>query len=164
MIFYKSSIMHPIVNMPATSKICDILDPAPSPKPAPPVSCEKTMKTLVMIKPDGVEMKCIGLIIGLIEYDGLQITKMKIDTLSALQAEDLYDEHKGKQYFDRNIKHVTSGHVVLMQVEGEDAITKTRHIVDEIRSRFDIELPKNLVHASSEENKALKELSVVNLS
>lgn len=119
------------------------------------------MKTLVMVKPDGVKQGCIGAVIRYIEIDGFQITRIEMRYLALPEAELLYEEHRNQWYFDRNIKHVTSGPVVLIQVEGEDVIHKTRQIVEKVREKFEIELPRNLVHASSEENKALQELAAV---
>jgi len=116
------------------------------------------METLVMIKPDGIEMKCTGPIIGLIEDKDLKITQMIMKTLGLTEAELIYAEHKGQWYFERNINHVTSDPVVLMQVEGDDVIEKTRKIVDDVRKNFNIELPKNIIHASSNADKAIEEL------
>ena len=65
--------------------------------------------TLVMIKPDCVQKRMIGSIIGALENSGMTISEMKYTTLTKKEASDLYKEHKGKWHFDRNIKHVTSG-------------------------------------------------------
>ena len=115
-------------------------------------------RTFVMIKPDGLEKKCMGSTINLIEQEDLRITRMELKTLATSEAELLYYEHKNEWYFDRNILHVTSGPVVIMQVEGMDVINKTRKIVEQIRKEFDADLPRNSIHASTEENKAIKEL------
>lgn len=119
------------------------------------------MKTLVMIKPDGVQKRCVGSTIAAIEQENLQISRIEIKTLGLTEAELLYAEHKGQWYFDRNIDHVTSGPVVIMQVEGENAVTKARQIVEQIREKHEIELPRNLIHASTGENEALEELLAV---
>lgn len=120
-------------------------------------------KTLVMVKPDGVQLKLIGLVVSEIEYTDLHISRMICKTLSKNEAESLYAEHKGKDFFARNIEHVTSGPAVLIEVTGDGAVSKCREIVEEFRRRYVnvIELPKNIVHATSDPEKASEELDSV---
>lgn len=122
-------------------------------------------KTLVMIKPDCVERRMIGSVILAIETRGLQISEMIMKTLSREEACSLYAEHEGKWHFERNIRHVTSGPAVVIEVMGHDVVRRCRDIVEQFRNSHKdvIELPRNLVHATSEADKASEELSAVGL-
>ena len=122
-----------------------------------------TQNTLVLIKPDGVRRRMIGQIIGAIESRGLSILYLQQKILSTSEATSLYEEHKGKWHFTRNIKHVTSGPVVVIHVRGDDAIARCRSIVKEIREAHKdvIKLPKNIVHATSDPGKVQDELESV---
>lgn len=121
--------------------------------------------TLVLIKPDGVRRKMVGQILTAIESRGLDILHLQQKRLTETQATDLYKEHKGKWHFSRNIKHIISGPVITIEVQGDSAVTRCRHIVEQIReaNRDVIQLPKNLVHATSEPDKAHEELLSVGL-
>ncbi len=120
-------------------------------------------KTLVMVKPDGIESKIVGLTISEIEYAHLKITRMQQRVLSRQEAESLYDEHKGKDFFVRNIDHIVSGPVVLIEVEGDSAVSQCRQMIEDFRHRFVnvIELPKNLIHATSDPARASVEIAAV---
>jgi len=118
-------------------------------------------RTLVLIKPDGVNRRMVGQIITAIESRGLSIKHLALTKLSTAQAESLYCEHKGKWHFSRNIKHITSGPVVIIQVDGNDAINRCRSLIESHReaNKDVINLPRNLVHATSDESKADHELA-----
>jgi len=120
-------------------------------------------ETLVLIKPDGVRRRMMGQIITAIESRGLIIEHLELTQLSKEQAENLYEEHKGKWYFSRNIKHIISGLVVVIQVKGEDAVNRCRSFVKSYReaNKDIIKLPHNLVHATSDASKTTHELSSV---
>ena len=119
--------------------------------------------TLVLIKPDGVIRRMIGQIVGAIESRGLAILHLQKRTLSTEEVELLYQEHKGKWHFARNIKHVTSGPVVVIHVCGEDALARCRSVVKEIREAHKdvIKLPKNIVHSTSDLDRVEIELGAV---
>ncbi len=119
--------------------------------------------TLVLIKPDGVRRRMIGQIVGAIESRGLAILHLQQRTLSTKETELLYQEHKGKWHFARNIKHVISGPVVIIHVRGDDALAQCRSIVKEVREAHQdvIKLPKNIVHSTSELDKVEMELGAV---
>ena len=117
-------------------------------------------QTLVMIKPDCVRRRMVGLVISALETRNLDITGIVQTNLSVETASDLYREHRGKWHFERNIKHVTSGPVVLLQIEGTEAVKICREFVEHFRlaHREVISRPKNLVHASDSVAKAQEEL------
>jgi len=122
-------------------------------------------ETLVLIKPDGIRRRMIGQIIGAIEILGLSILHLQQKKISSYEAESLYKEHKGKWHFTRNIKHVISGPVVIIHVNGEDAVVRCREMVTRIReSNQDvIKLPRNIVHATSDCKKSIQELESVGI-
>ena len=86
-------------------------------------------KTLVLIKPDGVERGLVGEIITRFEKRGLKIDAMKILTMSRELAEEHYAEHKGKPFFEKLIKFMTRGPIVAMVLEGKDAVKLVRQLV-----------------------------------
>lgn len=119
--------------------------------------------TLVLIKPDGVCRKMMGQIIAAIESLGVTIKHLQLITLTTKQAEQLYSEHKGKWHFPRNIKHITSGPVVIIHGSGDDALSKCRTMVENFRiaNKDVIKLPRNLVHATAKIEDINKELEAV---
>ncbi len=128
------------------------------------------MKTFFMIKPDGVQRNLIGQIISRVEVKGFKITKIKMMTISKELAEQHYGEHKDKPFFNDLVSFITSGPVVAMQVEGEDAVLQIRNIMGatnpnestpgSIRGDLATELDKNVVHGSDSDESAERELSL----
>lgn len=122
-------------------------------------------KTLVLIKPDCVQRHMVGSIVLAIESIGLEISQLQMKTLSREEACSLYAEHKGKWHFERNIRHVTSGPAIIIEVEGNGAVCRCREIVETFRRCHKdlVELPRNLVHATSEPDRVEEELLAVGL-
>ena len=128
------------------------------------------MKTLFMIKPDGVQRNLIGQIISRVEVKGFKITKIKMMTISKELAEQHYGEHKDKPFFNDLVSFITSGPVVAMQVEGEDAVLQIRNIMGatnpnestpgSIRGDLATELDKTVVHGADSDESAARELSL----
>lgn len=123
-------------------------------------------KTLVLIKPDCLHRKMAGLVITLLESSGLNISYLCQRFLTLLEAEQLYAEHRGRWFFDRNIKHVMSGEVIIVRVEGDNAVNTCRGVIERFRAAHKdvIKLPRNLVHATSELEKASGELIAVGIT
>lgn len=119
--------------------------------------------TLVLIKPDGIRRRMIGQIITAIESRGLAIQHLELAKLSTKQAENLYSEHKGKWHFSRNIKHITSGPVIVIKVNGTDAVRQCRSLIESYReaNKDIIDLPRNLIHATDNASKTSNELAAV---
>ncbi len=88
-----------------------------------------TERTLSIIKPDAVRKNLIGAIIAHLEKAGLVPVAMKMKHLSQTEAEGFYAEHNGKPFFADLVKFMTSGPVVLMVLEGENAITHYRAVM-----------------------------------
>jgi nucleoside diphosphate kinase len=129
-------------------------------------------RTLVMIKPDGLtlsgkhtsaDFSFPGVAVSELIDNKMTIRRMETRALSKSEAETLYQEHAEKWYFRRNVDHVTSGPVMLMEVVGENAVTVCRDIIKSLRLsyQFWIELPNNLIHATDDINKAEHELNAV---
>ena len=123
-----------------------------------------------MIYPDGVQRNVIGQIISRVEVKGFKITKIKMMTISKELAEEHYGEHKDKPFFNDLVSFITSGPVVAMQVQGEDAVLQIRNIMGatnpnestpgSIRGDLATELDKNVVHGSDSDESAERELSL----
>lgn len=126
-------------------------------------------RTLVMIKPDGVERNLIGKIIGIFEEKGLKIVALKKVKLSKEQAKKFYEVHKERPFFESLTDYVSSGPVVAMVLEGEEAITRVREIMGAtdpkeakegtIRKLFGIDKEKNTVHGSDSPESARREIA-----
>ncbi|WP_269194909.1 nucleoside-diphosphate kinase [Stygiolobus azoricus] len=127
-------------------------------------------RTFVMIKPDGVKRKLIGEIISRFEKRGFNIVAMKMVHIDRTTAERLYEEHKGKSFFEELINYITSGPVVCMIVEGEEAVTVVRKMIGNtdpkeappgtIRGDYALTKAENVIHASDSEEKAKREMSI----
>ncbi|MDT7861303.1 MAG: nucleoside-diphosphate kinase [Saccharolobus sp.] len=129
-----------------------------------------TERTFVMIKPDGVRRGLIGEIINRFERRGLKIVALKMVKMDRKTAELLYEEHKGKSFFEDLINYVTSGPVVCMVIEGEDAVQVVRRMIGNtdpkeappgtIRGDFALSKSENIIHASDSLEKAKREMSI----
>lgn len=86
-------------------------------------------KTLSIIKPDAVAKGYIGKIIDRFESNGLRIAGMKKIQLSEKQAQDFYAVHKERPFYADLVKFMTSGPVVVMVLEGENAVLKNRELM-----------------------------------
>ena len=127
-------------------------------------------RTFVMIKPDGVQRRLIGKVIERLEQSGLKIVAMKFLHVSKELAEKHYEVHKGKPFYDGLIKYITSGPVVVMVIEGMNAIERVRTLVGAtdpqkampgtIRGDFAQHIGRNIIHASDGEETAEKEIKL----
>jgi nucleoside-diphosphate kinase len=115
-------------------------------------------RTLVIIKPDGVQRSLIGAIISRLERRGLRIAGMKFMQISKDLAGRHYEVHKGKPFYDSLLAYITSAPVVVMVWEGNDAIEVVRNTMGAtnptqaapgtIRGDFGLEIGRNLIHGS----------------
>ena len=127
-------------------------------------------KTLILIKPDGVERNLIGEIIGRIERKGLKISALKMEMLSQEVAQAHYEEHKERPFFSGLIRFMTSGPVVALVVEGSGAIQGMRTLMGctnplealpgTIRGDLGLETSANLIHGSDSMESASRELAL----
>jgi len=128
------------------------------------------MKTFFMIKPDGVKRNLIGEIISRVEAKGFVISKLKMMLIDKELAEEHYKEHAEKPFFKDLVSFITSGPVVAMQVEGENAVAQIRNLMGatnpadstpgSIRGDLATELDKNVVHGSDSDESADRELKL----
>ena len=86
-------------------------------------------QTLTIIKPDAIARNVIGKITAQIEEIGLVVIAARMLHLSASQAEELYGEHKGKPFFEPLLEFMTSGPVMVMVLEGNNAIQSLRKLM-----------------------------------
>jgi nucleoside-diphosphate kinase len=126
-------------------------------------------RTLSIIKPDGVSRGIIGEVIKRLEINHLKIVAMKMLRMDTAQAQGFYAVHKERPFFDSLTDFMTSGPVVVMVLEGEDAIAKYREIMGAtnykeaaegtIRKDFATDIEKNVVHGSDSPQTAAFEIS-----
>jgi len=115
-------------------------------------------RTLSIIKPDAVAKGVIGRIISRFEQEGLRICAAKMLHLSRRQAEGFYAVHKGKPFFDSLVQFMTSGPILVMVLEGENAVLRNRDIMGAtnpddaadgtLRKMFAENIERNAVHGS----------------
>ena len=126
-------------------------------------------KTLSIIKPDAVERNLIGQIVSIFEKNYLTIHSIKKITLSKKMAEDFYFVHKARPFFNDLCTYMCSGPVVVMVLEGDNAVIKNREIMGAtnpkdaskgtIRNLYGISLDKNSVHGSDSKENAKIEIN-----
>lgn len=127
-------------------------------------------RTLVIIKPDAVERGLIGPIITRLEQRGLRIAAMKMMRISESLARRHYAVHEGKPFFEPLIRYITAAPVVVMVVEGRNAIELVRRTMGAtnpleaapgtIRADFGVEIGRNLVHGSDGPETARTEIAL----
>jgi len=124
-------------------------------------------RTLVLIKPDGVQRGLIGEIMARLERRGLRLAGAKFMNVSQELAETHYAIHKGKPFYDGLIEYITSAPVMAMVWEGPNAVAAVRQTMGAtrpteaapgtVRHDFGLEVGRNLTHASdSPENGQLE--------
>jgi len=86
-------------------------------------------RTLSIIKPDAVERCLIGAIIARFEKEGLRVAAARLERLSLEAAQGFYAEHEGKPFFEELVTFMTRSPVMLMVLEGENAILQNREIM-----------------------------------
>jgi len=127
-------------------------------------------RTLIIIKPDAIHRRAIGKIISRFEEKGLRIAALKMTWLSRSQAESLYEQHKGKHFYEPLLRFVTSSPVVLLILEAKDACEVARRMLGStsasealpgtLRGDFGLSNRFNLVHGSDSTARAEKEINL----
>lgn len=126
-------------------------------------------RTLSIIKPDAVKKNVIGKIIDRFESNGLKIAAMRKLVLSEKNAQDFYAIHKERPFFKDLVSFMTSGAVVALVLEGENAVKKNRDLMGEtdpkkaakgtIRADFAESIDANAVHGSDSLENAKNEIA-----
>lgn len=127
-------------------------------------------RTLVLVKPDGVQRGLIGCVITRLEQRGLRLVGMKFIRMGHELAAEHYSEHRGKGFYENLINYITSGPVVAMVWEGAEAIKIVRSTMGStkpveaapgtIRGDFGLEVGRNIVHGSANLEDAVREVSL----
>ena len=128
-------------------------------------------RTLVLIKPDGVERRLVGEILARIERKGLTLVALELRTVELAVAEEHYAEHKGKGFYSSLLDFITGGPLVAAVVEGPRAVTAFRQLAGgtdpvekaatgSIRGDFGLETQFNLVHGSDSPESAAREIAL----
>ena len=127
-------------------------------------------RTLIIIKPDGVERGLIGPIITRFEQRGLKIVGLKIMQVSTDLARRHYAVHEGKPFFEPLINYITSAPVVVMALEGPQAVQTARNTIGatrpveatagSIRGDFGMMVGRNLVHGSDSPENGQAEIAL----
>src|SRR5215467_13640212 len=115
-------------------------------------------RTLVLCKPDAVERRLVGEIVGRLERKGLRLVTAQLMTIDEERAGRHYAEHRDKPFFADLVAFITGGPLLAMVVEGPDAVKVVRTLMGAtnpreaapgtIRGDLAIELTENLVHGS----------------
>ena len=115
-------------------------------------------RTLSIVKPDAVEKHSIGGIVAMIEAAGLKVQAMKMQHLSRPQAEGFYHVHRERPFFGELVEFMTRSPVVIMCLEGDNAIAKYREVMGAtdpgkaaagtIRKKYGSNIGENACHGS----------------
>jgi nucleoside-diphosphate kinase len=129
-----------------------------------------TERTLILIKPDGVQRALVGRLVQRYEDRGLKLVGLKLMAASRDLAEEHYAEHRERPFFGGLVEFITSRPLVAMAVEGPNAISVCRAIngatrpneaaPGSIRGDFALETGQNIVHASDSPESAERELNL----
>jgi nucleoside-diphosphate kinase len=127
-------------------------------------------QTLIIVKPDGVRRRLIGEVIGRIEAKGYDIKEMKLFQIDEALAKEHYAEHTEKPFFSDLVNFITSGPVVAMIIEGEDAVRGMRQIMGatnpldavpgSVRGDYATAITENIVHGSDSPESARREVDL----
>jgi nucleoside-diphosphate kinase len=127
-------------------------------------------RTLVLIKPDGVQRGLVGEIIHRFERRGLKLVGLKMIAVSPTMAARHYAEHEGKPFYDGLIRFITSSPVVAMVLEGREAVTVVRGLMGAtdplkagagtVRGDLALDHGMNLIHGSDSSARAQQEIEL----
>ncbi|WP_028548665.1 nucleoside-diphosphate kinase [Paenibacillus sp. UNC451MF] len=126
-------------------------------------------RTFLMVKPDGIQRGLIGEIVKRFEQKGFQLVGAKLMQVSVDLAELHYEEHKGKDFYDRLVTFITSGPVFAMVWEGDQVVALSRAMIGKtsaldaapgtIRSDYAVHTNYNLIHGSDSPESAKREIA-----
>jgi nucleoside-diphosphate kinase len=127
-------------------------------------------RTLVIVKPDGVQRGLVGEIVGRLERRGLKIVAMRLRQIEREVAERHYGEHVGKPFYAGLVDYITSSPVVTMVLEGPNAVAVVRSTMGAtnpanaapgtIRADLALEIGRNLIHGSDGPESAEREIAL----
>jgi nucleoside-diphosphate kinase len=124
-------------------------------------------RTLILVKPDAFARNLTGEIIGRFERKGLRLVALKLMTMTRELAQQHYAEHEGKPFFEELVSFITSGPLVAMVLEGDQAVEAARQVIGatnplqaspgSIRGDYAIAVGQNMVHGSDSNESAQRE-------
>ena len=127
-------------------------------------------RTLILVKPDGVQRRLVGEVISRFERKGLRMVGLKLMQMTEDMAKEHYAEHVDKPFFGELKDFITSGPLVAMAWEGPGAIAHCRNLMGatrpneatpgSIRGDFAVETGMNIVHGSDGTESAARELGI----
>lgn len=127
-------------------------------------------RTLIIVKPEGVQRGLVGNVISRLEQRGLKLVGLKLMHITPELAETHYGVHKGKPFFNGLVKHITSSPVVVGVIEGPKAISVVRTtmgatnaaeaIPGTIRGDYALEIGFNIIHGSDGPETAAQEINL----
>jgi nucleoside-diphosphate kinase len=130
----------------------------------------QVQRTFSFLKPESIRQRTVGEIISRLERKGLALRQLKLHVITKKEAEELYSVHKSKPFFHELVEHVTSGPVVLMVLEGPNAVDTLRKLVGAtdpllaepgtIRGDYSVSVTANIIHASDSSENARREASI----
>ena len=126
-------------------------------------------KTLLMIKPDATKRNLIGHVISRLEKARFGVLEMKLLRLTEERARQFYAVHEGKPFLDSLVSFMTSGPIVAIGLEKENAVEDLRALIGAtdpgkaacgtLRDEIGLDIEKNSVHASDSDDNATKEIA-----
>ena len=127
-------------------------------------------RTLILVKPDAFTRNLTGEIIARFERKGLRLVALQQMTISVELASQHYAEHEGKPFYDELVQFITSGPLVAMVLEGDQAVVAARQLIGatnpleaspgSIRGDYAIEVGQNMVHGSDSPQSAAREVGL----
>ncbi len=127
-------------------------------------------RTLVLVKPDGVQRGLVGEVIGRFERRGLRLVGLKMESVPKARAERHYAEHRGRPFFDAVIDFLTSSPVVAIVLEAPNAVSLVRSMMGPtnpanaapgtIRGDYGVDIGQNLIHGSDSPARAEEEIAI----
>jgi nucleoside-diphosphate kinase len=127
-------------------------------------------RTLILVKPDAFARNLTGEILARFERKGLRIVAMRLLTMDRALAERHYAEHMGKGFYEELVSFITSGPLVALVLEGQDAVVAARQVIGatnpleattgSIRGDFAIAVGQNMVHGSDSPESAAREVAL----
>jgi nucleoside-diphosphate kinase len=127
-------------------------------------------RTLILVKPDAFARGLTGEIISRFERKGLKLVALELKQLDEATAKQHYAEHAERPFFGELVEFITSGPLVAMVLEGQDAVKAARQVIGStnpleaatgsIRGDFAIEVGQNMVHGSDSNESAAREAAL----
>jgi nucleoside-diphosphate kinase len=127
-------------------------------------------RTLILVKPDAFARNLTGEIIARFERKGLALVALSLSTISRELASQHYAEHEGKPFYEELVSFITSGPLVAMVLEGEQAVVAARQVIGatnpveaspgSIRGDYAVAVGQNMVHGSDSPESAAREVAL----